>query len=146
MPTPFESAQLILTLYEQRREETMRKARDFMIGFDPKSFEELLAAISGPNGAYIRQVLTYWEMAATLVTNGAIDAKMFNEANGEHIAAFCKVEPFLGQMRELFGNPNMSKQLEQLIFSLPDARQRLDSTRDRLRAMIAARAAAAAKA
>ena len=54
MPTPFESAQLILSLYETRREETMRKARDFVAGLDPKSFEDLLAQTAGPNGAYLQ--------------------------------------------------------------------------------------------
>jgi len=48
MPTPFESAQLILTLYEQRREETMRKARDFWVTFDPQTADDFMAVMMGP--------------------------------------------------------------------------------------------------
>ena len=139
MPTPFESAQLILTLYEQRREETMRKARDFFIGFDPKSFEELMAGITGPQSAYIRMVTSYWDMAASLVSNGAIDEKMFRDAaGGEYILVFGKIEPFLAQVREAFGNPGFAAHLEQLALGLPDARERIDSSVQRLRAMLAA--------
>ena len=58
MATPYESAKLILQLYEQRREETMRKARDFMIGWDPRSAEEFMAGMMGENSAYIRMVYT----------------------------------------------------------------------------------------
>jgi hypothetical protein len=146
MPTPFESAQLILTLYDQRREETMRKARDFFIGFDPRTFEEYMAGIMGPHSNYIRMVTSYWEMAASLVINGAIDAKMFTDANGEFIVVFGKIEPFLPQIRQAFANPNIMVNLESLTLGLPNARQRIDQTVKGIRAMLAARAAAQAKA
>ncbi len=141
MPTPFESAQLILTLYDQRREETLRKARDFFISFNPKSFEDFMAGITGPHGAYIRQVATYWDMAASLVRNGAIDQKMFVDANGEFIVVFGKVEPYLPQIRQAYGNPNFLANLEWLTLGIPDARQRIDTTVARVRAMVEARAA-----
>ncbi len=67
MPTPFESAQLILTLYEQRREETMRKARDFWVLFNPETVEDFMGAMMGPNSGYIRMVLGFWFMGASLV-------------------------------------------------------------------------------
>jgi hypothetical protein len=143
MPTPFESAQLILTLYEQRREETMRKARDFCLGFDPATFEEYMAGVMGPHSGYIRMVTSYWEMAASLVTNGAIDAKMFTDANGEFILVFGRIEPFLTQLREVFGNPGFAAHLESLTLGIPNARQRIDGTVQRIRAMLAARAAQA---
>src|SRR5450432_2513858 len=105
MPTPFESATLILTLYDQRREETMRKARDFFVTFGPHSFDELVAGMFGPQGGYVRMVISYWDLAASLVNNGAIDEKMFRDANGEYVLVFAKLEPFLPQLREMFGNP-----------------------------------------
>jgi hypothetical protein len=142
MPTPFESAQLILTLYDQRREETMRKARDFFLTFDPRTVEDYMAAMMGPQGAYVRQVISYWDMAASLVRNGAIDSKMFMDVSGECIVVFGKVEPFIPQLREVFGNPAFLEHLEWLVLSIPDARNRIDSVRDRIRAMIAARNAA----
>lgn len=142
MPTPFESAQLILNLYELRREETMRKARDFFIGFDPRTFEEYMAGLMGPHSGYIRMVTSYWEMAASLVTNGAIDAKMFTDANAEFIVVFGKIEPFLPQIRQAFGNPGIMVHLESLTLGLPNARQRIDQTVQGIRSMLAARAAA----
>lgn len=143
MPTPFESAQLILSLYEARREETMRKARDFFFGFTPESFEELTAAMMGPQGAYIRMVTSYWDMAASLVENGAIDRKMFLDANGEFMMVFAKIQPFLPQLREMFGSPGFAAHLEGLVMGIPDAQARVDGTRERIKAMMAARAAAA---
>ena len=110
-----------LTLYEQRREETMRKARDFFMSFDPRTFEEYMAGLMGPHSGYIRMVVSYWEMAASLVNNGAIDAKMFTDANGEFVIVFGKVEPFIPRFRAAFGNPNFLINLEK---SDPRASQR----------------------
>jgi len=142
MPTPFESATLLLTLYDHRREDTMRKARDFFLTFDPRSFDELAAAYTGPQGGYVRMVISYWEQAASFVINGAIDEKMFRDANGEYVLVFAKIEPFLPQLREMF-SPAFAANLEKLTMSLPDARNRLDSTMRRIREMLAKRAAAA---
>ena len=115
MPTPFESAQLLLTLYDQRREETLRKARDFFISFIPNSFEDVMAGLTGPHSGYIRMVLTYWDMAASFVKNGAIDKQMFIDANGEFIMVFGKIEPFLPQLRAAYGNPGFLANLEWLL-------------------------------
>jgi hypothetical protein len=146
MPTSFESAQLILTLYEQRREETMRKARDFFISFDPRSFEEFMAGIAGPHSGYIRMVIGYWDMAAAFVAHGAIDEKMFQATNGEYVLVYGKIEPFLPQIREAFANPDYGVNLERLALSLPNAREAIDGRVRRIRAMLAARAASQAPA
>ena len=138
MPTPFESADLILKLYELRREETMRKARDFMLGFDPKSMEDFQAAISGPDNSYVRMTYGYWEMAASFVVNGAIDAKMFDDANAEHINAFSKVEPFLGQFRAMLNSPGFLKNLEKVCYEMPGPAERVTAVRERARARAAA--------
>jgi len=144
MATAYESAQLILQLYELRREEAMRKARDFMVGFDPRSADEFMAGLMGEHSAKIRMVCTYWDMAASLVLNGAIDPKMYLDANGEQILVFAKVEPFLPQLRQIMPNPSFLKNLEELCLSMPDARQRIDKTNEFIRGIIAMRAAAAA--
>ncbi|MES1258569.1 MAG: hypothetical protein ABUS51_09065, partial [Acidobacteriota bacterium] len=87
----------------------------------------------------------YWDMAASLVLNGAIDEKMFRDAaGGEYIIVFGKIEPFLPQVREAFGNPGFAVHLEQLALGMPDARERIDGTMQRIRAILAARAAATA--
>ena len=141
MATPYESARLILELYELRRDPKMRDSRNYWIGFDPQSTDEMTAAMMGPDGALVRMAPSYWEMAASLVVNGAIDAKMFNDANGEHVIVFGKLEPLLPAMREAMGNPGVYKNLETVVMSLPDARNRVDGTVKRIRAMVAARAA-----
>jgi hypothetical protein len=143
MPTPFESAQLILTLYEQRREETMRKARDFWATFDPQTVEDFLSTMAGPQSGYLRMVLGYWEMAASLVENGAIDRKMFQESTSEYLVVYAKIEPLLPALREKFNSPNTAKNLQSLALSLPDARKQIDAMAARIKGMIAARKAAA---
>lgn len=119
----------------------MRKARDFMVTFDPATFEELMQGFMGPNGTYIRMVISYWEMAASFVVNGAIDAKMFDEAGGEHVLVFARLEPFLPQFRQMMQSPRSMSSLEQVCLNMPDARKRIESTRERMREMLARRAA-----
>ena len=143
MPTPFESAQLLLTLYDQRREETMRQARGFYTGWDPRSFEDVMATMTGPKSGMARMVMTYWDMAAAFVEHGAIDRQMFNEINGEHVLVFAKIQPFLAQVRQAFLNPYFLKNLEALVMSMPDAQKMLDARLEMIRGMVAARAAAA---
>src|SRR5207237_9353555 len=92
-------ADLILKLYDLRREETMRKARDWIIRFNPESMQEILDAVMGEHSAYFRMVTSYWEMAAALVNHGAIDESMFNATSGEHLGACAKLQPFVADMR-----------------------------------------------
>ena len=90
-----DEAGLILKLYELRREETMRKARDwFAQEFHPTSFEDSMQTMMSDKSAYMRMVGSYWEMAAALVNQGAISQEMFDAANGEHIGVFAKIDPF----------------------------------------------------
>jgi hypothetical protein len=145
MSTAVDSANLLLKLYELRREETMRAARNYMIGFDPKNVGEYMAGMAGPHSAHIRMVMSYWDMAASFVVNGAIDAKMFDEANGEHIMAFGKVEPFLAELREAFGSPGVFKNLEQVCTSAPGGIERVRAMRERMRQMMASRASSASQ-
>ncbi len=102
-----EEAGLILNLYNLRREETMRKARDWYFrDFNPQSFADFNAAIFGENSAYLRMVISYWEMAAALVKNGAVSLELFSDSNGEHIGVFSKIEPLLGEIAAPRRNPS----------------------------------------
>lgn len=145
MSEPYQSADLILKLYELRREPKMREARQWFIGFTPESVDELLDTMRGPNNAHFRMVATYWDMAASLVLNGAIDEQMFTDANAEHIAVFSKIEHILAAYREKSGLPYYLKNLEQLVMRMPNAKERLTATRERLKALALARAQAAAR-
>ena len=104
MPTSFESATLLLRLYELRRETTMREARNwFSRDFNPSNMDDVMEVLMGPNSGHLRMVISYWDMAASFVLNGAIDEQMFNDANGEQVGVFAKMEPFLSDYRTRIG-------------------------------------------
>jgi hypothetical protein len=141
-----DDADLILKLYDLRREATMREARNWFFTFNPTSAAEYTEAMMGPNGAYVRMVVSYWDMACTLVNHGAIDEAMFNEANGEHLFIFAKIEPILAEMRQQWNAPDMLKNYEALIRRIPDNEQKLTEIRERIKmiqSMMAERAQAA---
>src|ERR1700759_1262444 len=124
-----EEAGLILKLYELRREEKMRAARDWYFrDFHPESLADFQAAMFSAQSGYLRMVLTYWDMAAALVNDGAIDLKMFTDCNGEHISVFSKIEPILAEIRGGF-NPMFARQLEKLIDATPNGRERVTKSR-----------------
>ncbi len=130
-----DEAGLILKLYELRREETMRTARNwFFAEFNPESIAEFTAAIMGEHSGHLRMVVTYWDMAAVLVNRGAIGLDLFTEANGEHIVAFAKIEQLLPQIRAAFG-PGFAVNLEKLIDATPDGRKRAASTREMMKSI-----------
>ncbi len=146
MSTKHESADLILKLYELRREETMRKARTWMAGFNPESAQEVIEVLYSDHSAYFRQVMSYWDMAASLVLSGAIDEQMFDDANGEHVFHFAKVQPFLAEVREKLGPASrLAPHLEKLVMRSPDAKARLEAMRQMSLAVAARRDEAAAK-
>jgi hypothetical protein len=139
LPTPYESADLLMRLYEQRREPTMREARAWYARhFNPTSLDDVLQTLAGPNSAYFRMVTSYWEMAASFVNHGAIDEQMFAAANGEQILVFAKVEPFLAEYRTKTGFSHYLANLEQLLMRAPGMKERLAATRERFRAIAAA--------
>ncbi|HUX67885.1 MAG TPA: hypothetical protein VMV31_10410 [Terriglobales bacterium] len=140
MSAKYEDAQLILKLYELRREAVLREARNwFFRDFQPTSAASIFETLKGEHSAFYRMVTTYWEMACTLVQHGAIDAELFRQANGEHIYIFAKLEPFLADLRQEYGNPNLLGNLEKVVRSMPNA----DTVLKHFQARIAAMAAAA---
>jgi hypothetical protein len=120
------SAELLLGLYESRREPAMRAARDWwVLKFHPTSAKDVLRIWVGSESAPYRMVTTYWEMAASFVVLGAIDADMFHAANTEHLAVYSKLRPYLADVRKLAGYPDYLRNLESLVSALPDADARL---------------------
>jgi len=135
MPTPFESAQLNLKLFDLRREPVLREARAWFVGeFNPETYEELIAAVSGERNASFRMVLSYWDMAASLVTSGAIHAESFRAAHSEIVATFSKVQPFLTQFRQASGFPQFCQHIEAVVMAMPDAEATLAHRRNTIRA------------
>lgn len=128
---------LILKLYELRREETMRQARDWYFReFHPRSIDDFNTAIFGPHSGHLRMVITYWDMAAALVNDGAISMELFNNCNGEHIGVFSKIEPILAQIRGTL-NPRFAANLEKLIDATPDGRKQTEGSRQMMKQIMA---------
>ena len=135
MPTPYESATLNLRLFELRREPLLREARAwYLADVHPETFEELAAVAGGPRNAWFRMVLGYWDMAASLVTSGAIDAGSFVAAHGEVLGTYALVGPFVAGIREASGNRTFLWHVEQLVRGLPEAEAVLAQRRAGLRA------------
>ena len=135
MPTPFESAQLNLQLFDLRREPVLREARAwFITEFNPETIDELVAVVRGERNASFRMVLGYWDMAASLVTTGAIDAGAFRAAHGEIFATFGKIQPFLEEIRTGSGEPDFCRHMEEVVMGAADAPAILARRRDALRA------------
>jgi hypothetical protein len=134
LSTAYESATLLIRLYELRREPMMREARTWFVSkFHATSIDELMQVLSGPNSAHFRMVASYWEMAASFVLNGAIDEKMFSDANGEHTIVYAKLEPVIAEYRAKMGNPASYASLEQLVMRAPGSKERLAALRERFR-------------
>lgn len=113
----------------------MRKARDWYFrDFNPESVADLNAAMMSENGAYLRMVLSYWDMAAGLVNHGAISKELFNDTNGEHLATFAKVEPFLTEARAAI-HPGFLANVEKLVDNMPDGRKTTEAIRERMKTM-----------
>src|SRR5207302_1344892 len=109
-PTPAD-AELILKLYDLRREAEMRKARNWWVGaFWPQNADEvakIASALGTQENNWLRQVGGYWEMAASLVLHGALNEDLFLEGSfsGEMFFIFAKVRPFLKELREKMQAP-----------------------------------------
>ncbi len=126
-----ESADLLIKLYDLRREKVMREARNWMFTFNPTSAEEIGKTMMDPEvGGYYRMVGSYWDMVASFVNHGAIDAEMFNDTVGEHILFFAKIQPHLSDLHKQFENPEMYAHLERVIMEAPNGADRLAKMQD----------------
>lgn len=120
----------ILKLYELRRDEQMRAARQWYFSeFNPQSAMDVIALFRGGEraSANFRMITSYWDTAASLVLNGGIDQKMFLDANTEHVFIYAKIEAFLPEIRELFREPDYLIHLEKLVRALPDFDAKMES-------------------
>src|SRR5215469_538963 len=136
MPSPFESAQLNLQLFDLRREPVLREARAwFLADFNPETIADLMAAATGERNASFRMVLGYWDMAASLVSSGAIDVNSFLAAHTEIVGTFSKIHPFVAEMRSAVGEAGFLKHMEAVVMAAPDAEATLKRRRERLLAM-----------
>lgn len=125
-------AQLILKLYDLRREEEMRKARHWLTAeFWPQSADEFIKVVNSfpsQENAWLRQVGGYWDMAASLVVYGALNEELFLQPGccGEMFFIFAKVHPFLKEFRAKTNNPDAFANIEKIATGSKLARKRLE--------------------
>jgi hypothetical protein len=122
-------AQLILKLYDLRREAELRKARNWWTTtFWPQTaddFMKISAAMGTPENNWMRQVLGYWGVASSLVNHGALNRDMFLEPSfcGEIVFIYLKLKPFLKELREKMKNQEFLASIESLLMSTKKSRE-----------------------
>jgi hypothetical protein len=129
-------AQLILQLYDLRREAEMRKARSWYAGsFWPETaddYAKVANAYSIPENAWLRQVVSYWGMAAAFVLNGALNEDLFYETCGEMWFTLSKVSPILKNVRAKMQSPELFLHMEKLATKSKAGRERLKTLEARM--------------
>jgi hypothetical protein len=130
-------AELIVKLYDLRREAELRKARNWWLGFWPDSVDDIMkiaTAMGSQENQWLRQVGGYWEMAASFVLHGTLNRDLFLEPSfsGEMFVIYGKIEPFLKELREKMQSPTIFGNVEKVIATSEGAPERLKQTQERL--------------
>ena len=111
----YDDANLILRLYEMRREERMRKARAWFTGnFKVKSWDELqqLAPGGSDENASYRMVVTYWDMVASFVSSGVLHQELFFQSGRELLLVWERLRDVLPEIRRQYKDPHLWGHLE----------------------------------
>lgn len=137
-----QQAELILHLYELRRETVMREARSYVGGeFLPASAKEFVEIVSagGKHTAFVLQVYGYWDMVAAFVEHGALDATLVYHTCQEMYFQYAKIQPYLADFRKAMNLPEWLISVERLIDGSKEGRARLATMKKNLAAISAAR-------
>jgi hypothetical protein len=113
----YDDANLLLRLYELRREDKMRQARQwFLFEFKPGAWSQIREGIfSGEEqDNYLRMVVTYWDMVCALVKQGVLNKDLFYSTNGEHLAVWQKIKPWVEEARQERQDPLMLRNIEDI--------------------------------
>ena len=138
-------AELILKLYELRREAVMREARSYVGGpFLPASTKEFIEIVSagGRQTGFVLQVYGYWDMVAAFVHHGALDAQLVYDTCQEMYFQYAKIQPYLTEFRKLMKLPEFLSNIERLIEESERGRQRIAAMRNNIAAIADVRAEA----
>jgi len=111
------NAQILLQIYELRREEKLRRAREwFMSSFWADNLEDFanLCPPGSAENAYVRMVVTYWDMVASIVNRGMLDENLYFENNGEGLLVWLRAKNVAVALREARKNPLYLRNLETL--------------------------------
>jgi hypothetical protein len=140
-------AELVLKLYDLRRESVMREARNWMATFNPKSIDDVMAVMGNfgsKENAYMRQVCGYWEMVAAFIVHGTLNADLAYDTLGEMYFVYAILQPVVEDFRKKFHAPEFFKNVQQVVESTQKGRERVSQVQQR-RAEMMSRMAAAAK-
>lgn len=121
-------AELVLKLYEIRRETALRAARDYVGGeFMPKSVDEFVNLVreGGKPSGHILQVYGYWDMVAAFVVHGALDEALIFDTCQEMYFQFEKIQPFLAGFREKMSLPGFLKSMEAVVGASQERKTRV---------------------
>jgi hypothetical protein len=111
----YDDVDLILRLYELRREARLRQARSwFFANCYIKSAEELLQLCppGSEENTSFRMVVSYWDMVASFITAGVLKKELFFESNRELLLTYERIRPAIPAIRERFKDPLAWKNLE----------------------------------
>lgn len=114
-PATYEDVNLVLRLYELRREDRLRKARAwFSQCFKVRTLEEFnkLCPPGSDENAYFRMVVTYWDMTASFITSGVLNQNLFFQSGRELLLVWERLRDVLPQLRETNKDPVAYRNLE----------------------------------
>jgi hypothetical protein len=147
MSATIEQVELMLKLYDARREAKLREARDwYAANFHPQTVEEAmkLCPPGSQGNLYMRMVVGYWEMVASIANRGLIDEDLFFENSGEIWGVYEQLKPTIAGWRETFGSKNIMKNLEECCARYEAWREKRDpGMNEKMRAFMAQMIAAA---
>ena len=132
-------AELILKLYEIRRETVLRAARDYVGGdFKPKSVDEFVSLVKdgGKQSGHVLQVYGYWDMVAAFVVHGALDASLIFDTCQEMYFQFDKIQPYLAGFREKMKLPEFLNSMESVVAGSQERRNRAATKPKKVRAQV----------
>lgn len=124
-------AQLILQLYDLRREAEMRKARKWwMEEFFPQSADDFMKvawAFGTQENAWLRQVGAYWNIVAAFVLQGVLNEALFMQPgfSGELFVLYAKIHPHVKELRKKLDDPEFFRAIEQAVTRTKWGRNRL---------------------
>jgi len=130
-------AELVLRLYDLRREPVMRESRNAMLGkFWPKTYEDFIAVtkFDHPLNAAFRQTSSYWEMVYSMAKHGIAHPGFLVENNGEGLFLFAKIQPFIERFRKE-GSPTSFQNAEWIATQTEEGKKRFEMIQTRVKKM-----------
>jgi hypothetical protein len=127
MSVTYYDADLLLRVYDLRRESRLRDARDFVLTQchfkDYADFKKKYSEENEQAQRHIGMVFTYWDMVCALVARGLLDEELFSTCNGEHVFLWFKFKPVILGRRAEYGFPELLSSLEKVATRHPAAVQ-----------------------